>query len=533
MLEAPLPPDEARRLEVLRDLGLLDTAPDERFDRITRLAAALFGVPMAFVTLVDSERNWFKSRVGLDLDAIPRSFAFCARAILERDVLVIEDAGSDPRYADNPYVTGAPHVRFYAGHPLATPDGSCLGTLCVLDTAPRGFGARERRLLADLAAVLDGEFAQAWAAARRERAEQLQRAQQAWLETVLECLPDGVITLDASGFLLSANPAAQRLLGGPEVALVGRPAQHFVLERAAGLAAGLRAGPILEQVATARRLDGATFPIEFSLSAMLLGGQRHYCAVFRDIARRQEEQARLEAVDARRRKNFATATHELRTPMASVLGFSELLLKRDFDPATSRELVEIIHRQAGVLVTLVNQLLDLSRIEAGGKEALRVAPLDVADLLGRALDAIEGLGQNGRIGIDIDVGLAPVVGDADRLQMALVNILNNSIKYSAPGTPIAVRAFASQNGKLAAVAIRISDQGIGMTPEQQQRIYEAFYRADTVTTTQGSGLGMAIFKEIIDLHNGTVEIASVLGKGTAVTVILPAAGAVRPNSAHR
>lgn len=523
MLEASPPPDEAHRLEVLRDLGLLDTAPEERFDRITRLAAALFGVPMAFVTLVDAERNWFKSRHGLHLDAIPRSLAFCAHAIQGDDVLVIEDALDDPRFADNPYVTGAPHVRFYAGQPLSTPDGSRLGTLCVVDSAPRGFSAHERRMLADLAAVVAGEFAAAWSAAQLRHARREQRAQETWLRALLAHLPDGVMMLDASGAVMTANPAAQRLLGGLEEELAGRHAQDFIVEQVRGLSANLREDRLLEQVATARRLDGATFPIEFSLSAMLLDGQRCYAGVFRDIARRQEEQARFQAIDARRRKNFATATHELRTPMASVLGFSELLLKREFDAATSRELVEIIHRQASVLVALVNQLLDLARIEAGGKEALRVVPLDVASLLARTLSGIEGLGQNARIALDLAPGLAPVVGDADRLQMALVNILSNSIKYSAPDSPIRVEAFAARAGALPAVAIRVSDRGIGMTPEQQAHIFDAFYRADTVSQTQGSGLGMAIFKEIIELHNGEVDIASTLGSGTAVTVTLPAA----------
>jgi len=523
MLEASLPPDEARRLEVLRDLGLLDTAPEERFDRITRLAAALFGVPMAFVTLVDGERNWFKSRHGLDLDGIPRSLAFCAHAILDRDILVIEDTLADPRFAGNPYVSGEPRLRFYAGQPLSTPDGSRLGTLCIADRRPRGFGMDERRMLADLAAIVAGEFARAAGDIELRQSQRQQRAQEAWIDTLLAHLPDGVMMLDAAGAIMSANPAAQRLLGGSQAELAGRHAQQIVAEQVRGMAQHLSEGQLLEQVATARRLDGATFPIEFSLSAMLLDGQRRYAVVFRDIARRQEEQARFQAIDARRRKNFATATHELRTPMASVLGFSELLLKREFDPATSRELVEIIHRQAGVLVTLVNQLLDLARIEAGGKEALQVAPLDVGALLARTLDAIEGLGQNGRIALDLAPGLAPVVGDADRLQMALVNILSNSIKYSSPGSPIAVQAWATRSGKLPAVAIRIADQGIGMTPEQQARIYEAFYRADAVSQTQGSGLGMAIFKEIVDLHNGEVEIASSLGSGTTVTVTLPAA----------
>jgi signal transduction histidine kinase len=255
---------------------------------------------------------------------------------------------------------------------------------------------------------------------------------------------------------------------------------------------------------------------------MVLGGERRITAIVRDISKRREADDSSRATDERRRKHFATATHELRTPMASVLGFSELLLKRDFDPVTGRELVEIIHRQATRLVALINQLLDLARIEAGGKASLDLRPLPAAELIGQTLAGLVGLGDTARIQATLAPALPPLLGDADKLQQALTNILSNSIKYSAPGTPILLDAGVASLAGAPALAIRVRDHGIGMTAEQVAQAFDAFYRADNASSAPGSGLGMTIFKEIIDLHGGTVEVTSTPGDGTTITMVLPA-----------
>ncbi len=151
-------PDEARRLAALRDAAVLDTPAEERFDRITRLARDLFDVPVALVSLVDEERQWFKSVQGLETRETSRDVAFCAHAILSPDPLVVEDAHADPRFSDNPLVVGVPGVRFYAGQPLLDPDGQPLGTLCVIDREPRAFRAEHRELLALLARLAQAEL---------------------------------------------------------------------------------------------------------------------------------------------------------------------------------------------------------------------------------------------------------------------------------------------------------------------------------------------------------------------------------------
>lgn len=159
MIPPAIPVDEASRLDALRSLNILDTAAEERFDRLTRLAKRAFGVPIALVSLVDANRQWFKSCQGLSVSETPRHVSFCGHAILSREVLVVPDALLDERFHDNPLVLGEPKIRFYAGCPLAAPNGSRLGTLCLVDREPRTLDAGDLDVLRDLAGMAEREVA--------------------------------------------------------------------------------------------------------------------------------------------------------------------------------------------------------------------------------------------------------------------------------------------------------------------------------------------------------------------------------------
>ncbi|HSH74349.1 MAG TPA: sensor domain-containing diguanylate cyclase [Longimicrobiales bacterium] len=148
-----------RQLSALEELSALDTSPEERFDRLTRLARRIFDVPVALVTLVDSERQWFKSRVGLDASEPPREWAFCSVAIAQGCTLVVEDALQDERFRENPLVRGDTGIRFYAGQPIAAPNGAPIGTLCIIDRQPRSLSTDEEALLSDVASLVEREFA--------------------------------------------------------------------------------------------------------------------------------------------------------------------------------------------------------------------------------------------------------------------------------------------------------------------------------------------------------------------------------------
>ncbi|MFC8599771.1 PP2C family protein-serine/threonine phosphatase [Isoptericola sp. NPDC057191] len=190
---------ESARVLALERLGVLDTDPEERFDRVTRLTQRLFGVPMASVTMVDTDRQWRKSFVGLDGPVAQREGAFCDVTIRASRTLVVEDAAADPQFADNPFVQGDPHLRFYAGHPLEAPGGERVGTLCVLDVVPHEFTDADRGVLRDLALWVQGELQRD---AELDRAGEVQRG-------LLPRLPP-----DLDGYRVAARCLPARGVGG-------------------------------------------------------------------------------------------------------------------------------------------------------------------------------------------------------------------------------------------------------------------------------------------------------------------------------
>ncbi len=146
-MKAPLPKNEAKRIQILWQYDVLDTLPEKIFDELTELAALICEAPIALISLVDEDRQWFKSKVGLTVKETSRDVSLCAHAILQKDMLIVPDATKDKRFKDNPLVTGAPKIRFYAGVPLRAPGGAALGTLCVIDRVPRTLSANQRAVL--------------------------------------------------------------------------------------------------------------------------------------------------------------------------------------------------------------------------------------------------------------------------------------------------------------------------------------------------------------------------------------------------
>lgn len=214
-MQAPdQPANEARRLQALRNLRVLDTPAEESLDHLTELARELFGVPVALVSLVDENRQWFKAKAGLDVSETGRDVSFCGHAVAANDALVVTDTHTDPRFADNPLVQDAPHIRFYAGHPLRPLDNMPVGTLCLIDYRPRSFSDRERRLLAGLAGQ-----AEALLRETRLTAEMTYTAKR--FETIFFTSATAKIRIDRHGRIIAINPFALNLLGYEETDVVG------------------------------------------------------------------------------------------------------------------------------------------------------------------------------------------------------------------------------------------------------------------------------------------------------------------------
>ncbi|HXR02380.1 MAG TPA: diguanylate cyclase [Pseudomonas sp.] len=216
-MQAPIPPYEKERLEALRQLEILDTPGETSFDRITRLVARMLDVPIALVSLVDENRQWFKSRIGLEATQTPRELAFCAHAILQTTPLVVPDAAADERFRDNSLVTGAPHIRFYAGVPIRTSKGFAVGTLCAIDERPRQLTEEELSILRDLADIVSREVQLRenlmLARQQKSRSDALFKASEAGYRSMFELASVGIALVAPDGGWINVNAALCDIIG--------------------------------------------------------------------------------------------------------------------------------------------------------------------------------------------------------------------------------------------------------------------------------------------------------------------------------
>ena len=226
MIAAVPPPDENERLALLRELDLLDTPAEPVFDRVVRLASRLLEVPMAAFSLIDAERQWFMSRVGIEAGDTPRAYAFRAHTLLQNEPLVVPDARHDPRFADNPLVAGAPAIRFYAGVPVRSSAGLALGALCAIDVVPRQLDAEQKAVLVDLAAIImrEVQYRERLAAARSrlQHSDAVLDASEARFRAVFEIASVGIALTTPDGRWISINRALSELLGYTADELQGR-----------------------------------------------------------------------------------------------------------------------------------------------------------------------------------------------------------------------------------------------------------------------------------------------------------------------
>ncbi len=368
----------------------------------------------------------------------------------------------------------------------------------------------------------------------RERTEQL--------NAIFALSPDGFVSFDRAYRVRYANPAFLQMSGLTEKDLLGINEGEFV---------ALVAGQCLEQARfpdfatlrqwveaaegdAARGKDGKRRRILIELvrpgKRVLEVGLKHsksdtvsQILYFQDVTYQSE-------VDQMKSEFLSTAAHELRTPMASIYGFSEIMLAYEFSPAEQREYLTAIHNQSELMASIVNELLDLARIEARRGKDFRYERLDAAALVAEILANFKAPG--GRVApVQVAAPAGCLLrGDRKKLTQAINNVVSNAYKYSPGGgdVEIAVVEQAVSGGRAARVGVQVSDHGIGMTPAQLERVCERFYRADTSGKIPGTGLGMSIVKEILELHGGEVVISSVYGRGTRVTLWLPQILDVQP-----
>ncbi|UVW26847.1 PAS domain S-box protein [Massilia sp. H6] len=335
MPAAPLPPDELDRLSLLDALDLLDTPPEPVFDRVTRLASHMLGVPMALFSLVDADRQWFKSRVGLDVVQTPREHAFCAHAIGMSEPLVVTDAQHDERFSGNPLVDGAPHIRFYAGVPIRTSAGLAIGTLCALDTRPRELSPAEAEILEDLAAILTKEvqYRERLTLARDQlrRSNDVLGASDARFRTIFDIASVGIALVAPGGGWIRVNAALCDIVGYSEEELLGRTYKDIThpddLALDVALLQSMHRGEINQYQLEKRyiRKDGSAVWVNLNVSPKRneQGDIEYHVALIKDIEARKRAQEGIAALNADLERRVAERTAELQQANQQLLDAAE------------------------------------------------------------------------------------------------------------------------------------------------------------------------------------------------------------------
>ena len=400
----PIPLNGQRRQAELYGFEILDTLPEEAFDRITALASSIFDVPVAIVSLVDKDRHWFKSCAGMSVEEVPRRDGFCAHTVMNDGVLVVPDTTMDPRFVDDISVTGPGAVRFYAGASLTLSSGFRLGSLCIIDREPRpeGLSDRETGILEDLAALTIREIELRQNSANR--------------------------TVDLRDELQNARAAKKQFL------------------------------------------------------QML--------------------------------------SHEMRTPLNAVLGFSKMIEDEIGGPVIPRhrEYAEDIGRAGYHLLDLINGMLDWTRLERG-ELGLEDGVVPVSDLFDRTIALLPAAFERVRV--------APMLAalhlrcDARYVIQVLSHVAENAVKFSPADKPVLLSASVSDAGNL---VIRISDRGPGIENEIRTRAFGLFekFDAEEARFAEGIGLGLAISRKLMELHGGQIDFADDTDAGATVILTFPA-----------
>ncbi len=641
-----IPANERQRISALQTMQILDTLSEERFDRFTRLASLLFQVPIALISMIDINRQWFKSCIGLNVRETGRDISFCGHAILQEEPLIIQNALLDERFCDNPLVTGDPFIRFYAGYPLSTSEGYKVGTLCLIDNKPRKFDQTSLNAFRDLALIVQNELNNlelTYSIQEKIQAEQALVESEARYRTLVEVMREGIIVQDAQAQIVTFNTAAEQMFNltgtSQKVKYFLDPRWKIVLEDGKPLALDmqpalvvLRTGqPVLNEVLGIYREDG-------SLQWLLVNAQPRFnpnqtqpfqvVSSFTDITQRKEIENRYKALssaafegiaiiskdtiveanqalsnmfgyelneligknpqelvvsearesitqnilndyqllyevaglkkdgfkltleirsekfvyknqsarvavvrDITQRKELervknefiSIVSHELRTPLTSIRGSLGLVVggvAGEVAPQ-AKAMIEIAYKNSERLVRLINDILDIEKIESG-KMVFNMTPIELNPIIEQAIEVNRPYAEQLGVNLILERPIIPALkikADSDRLMQVLTNLLSNSAKFSPSGEYVSIQVETLRD----IVRVNIIDKGPGIPLEFQNRIFQRFAQADSSDQRQkgGTGLGLSITKAIVEAHGGQVGFRTEPGAGTTFYFEIP------------
>ncbi|MEA2117095.1 GAF domain-containing protein [Halovibrio sp. HP20-50] len=596
-MQAPDTPfNETQRLAALHALQVLDTPVETAFERMTQLARDLFNVPIALVTLIDEERQWFKSHPGLDMTETSREMSFCAHAIAHDAPLVIEDTHQDKRFADNPLVGGTPHIRFYAGYPVRPLDGMAVGTLCLIDRRPRTFSERDLKLLGSLAGQVEEllrqhklqvELTRTAGKMQKEQVllkvlhqgitdyQALMSEKRLWVflmealreltdsdyaligevmptdttnalkihaitdlswneesRTLMERLRNGDMTLSNPNSLLGQVFAYGEVIMtnnvGSHIKRGGFPPGHPPLHNYLGVPIfssdkliGMYAIANSKQPLNQALLDWLQpFTDTCSLLINLYSQMAEREQATEDLAKARDQ---AEKANQAKSQFLSSMSHELRTPLNAIIGFSQLLGKGRRDPLNEKQRRQIgqIENSGQHLLTLINEVLDLAKIEAGHL-TLSIEPIAMANVIDDACSTLEANFEAAGITLT-RMPSTPhrlVTADYTRTKQVLLNLLSNAIKYSDPQGNIDITATQL----IDEMRISVNDSGKGIATERQHELFEPFNRLGAEhDSIEGTGIGLAITRQLVSKMHGRIGVESTLGVGSTFWFTLPLA----------
>jgi signal transduction histidine kinase/ActR/RegA family two-component response regulator len=527
---ALMPPDQAARLLVLDPMCILDTPADPVLDSLVRSVAAVLDCPIALVSLVAEGRHGLKAGAGLDVAEFEGELVFCAETMRSDEAFEVPDARLDPRFAANALVTGAPHVRFYAGMPLRV-GGRAIGTLCVIDHRPRTLGAAQRTLLADLAHAVEH-----WIVSWREHNEL--REYQRFLGNIarhvsgmffqFRLAADGSCHFPfASSGIDSIYELTPQDVGRDGAVALARlhpdhqhDVRHAIWRSATTLAPWNQQYRVCLPERGERWLEGHATPQRVDDGSVLWHGFIHDITSRREVGHAKREQVASERASQAKSEFLSRLSHELRTPLNSVLGFTQLMQEDDQLPDRARAQLEHIRKAGAHLVDLVGDMLDLTRIEQGLHD-LTLGRVAVTTVIDEALQMLEPLA------LEYGVHLMPLQGDADAIVRAdaralgqvLMNLLSNGTKYNHCDGLLWIEVRKAGP----TVVISVNDEGPGLTEAQRARLFRPFERLGAERSrVPGSGLGLVITKQLVEAMRGALAVHPRAEGGCRFEVRLPA-----------
>ncbi len=538
---------ETKRLAALHSYQVLDTPDEAAFDDLTHLASYIAGTPVALISLIDTDRQWFKARVGTEVDKIPRDQAFCHYTIQGEGPLEVPDTHLDERFLNNPLVTGNPHIRYYCGVPLTSPEGYRLGSLCVIDNQPRQLNPQQLRALETLAREVMARFEMK--RQQQELQEQKRRlaSSEARYRILFEESAGYLFTHDLEGNILTVNDAAAQALGYAKGDLTGKNISgllklgesRLLKEYFQRMEAGTAVNGVTRVVTTngeERYWQYRNFGVRHASGELVV-----ICSA-QDVTEKElaatnllkskkvlEEQirARTEDLQATNAALIRTkddldmflyrASHDLKGPLCSLEGLLNLA-QMENSPEQQKEFMQLMQQTVQKLNRVLESLLTYAINTHWGVAEERI---DFQALLKQALQTLRLQPGFGRLRITPFFNtLVPFYSDPDRVLQVLISVIRNSIAFqdlAQEESQLNIWINSTKEG----AAILIQDNGSGIDEAQLPALFQPFSKASE--HSQGSGLGLFISREILRKLGGSITLQSQKGRGTQVNIKIPAA----------